>query len=40
MRNPKVATTAGRLEREATVMMAEKTVADRTEVLGTLTRIM
>ena len=40
MRNPKVATTAGRLEREATVMMVEKTIADRTEVLATLTRIM
>ena len=40
MRNPNVATTVERLESEAKVVMVEKTVADRTEVLATLTPIM
>ena len=40
MRNPNVATTVEKLERETTVLMVEKTIADRTEVLATLTRIM
>ena len=40
MNNPKVATTVERLEREAEVVMVEKTIADRKEVLETLTQIM
>ena len=40
MRNPNVATTVERLESEADVVMVEKTIADRKEVLQTLTRIM
>ena len=40
MRNPNVATTVERLESEADVVMVEKTIADRKEVLETLTRIM
>ena len=40
MRNPNVATTVERLEREAEVVMVEKTIADRKEVLETLTQIM
>ena len=40
MNNPNVATTVERLEREADVVMVEKTIADRREVLETLTRIM
>ena len=39
-RNPNVATTVERLESEADVVMVEKTIADRKEVLETLTRIM
>ena len=40
MRNPNVATTVERLERKAEVVLVEKTIADRKEVLETLTRIM
>ena len=40
MRNPNVATTVERLEREAEVVLVEKTIADRKEVLETLTQIM
>ena len=40
MSNPSVATTVERQEREAEVVMVEKTMADRREVLETLTRIM
>ena len=40
MRNPNVATTVARLEREAEVLIVDKTIADRTEVLETLTGIM
>ena len=40
MRNPKVATTVERLESEAEVVMVEKTIADRKEVLETLTQMM
>ena len=40
MRNPNVATTVERLESEAEVVMVEKTIADRKEVLETLTQIM
>lgn len=40
MSNPNVATTVERLEREAEVVMVEKTIADRKEVLETLTQIM
>ena len=40
MSNPNVATTVERLEREAEVVMVEKTIADRQEVLETLTQIM
>ena len=40
MRNPNVATTVARLEREAEVVIVDKTIADRTEVLETLTGIM
>ena len=40
MSNPNVATTVERLESEAEVVMVEKTIADRKEVLETLTQIM
>jgi hypothetical protein len=40
MRNPNVATTVARLERQAEVLIVDKTIADRTEVLETLTGIM
>jgi hypothetical protein len=40
MRNPNVATTVERLEREAEVVLVERTIADRKEVLETLTQIM
>ena len=40
MRNPNVATTVERLEREAEVVLVEKTIADRKEVLETLTQMM
>ena len=40
MRNPNVATTVERLERETEVVLAEKTIADRKEVLETLTQMM
>ena len=40
MNNPNVATTVERLESEAEVVMVEKTIADRKEVLETLTQIM
>ena len=40
MRNPKVATTVERMESEAEVVMVEKTIADRKEVLETLTQMM
>jgi hypothetical protein len=40
IRNPNVATTVERLEREAEVVIVEKTIADRKEVLETLTQIM
>ena len=40
MNNPNVATTVERLEREAEVVMVEKTIADRKEVLETLTQMM
>ena len=40
MSNPNVATTVERLEREAEVVMVEKTIADRKEVLETLTQMM
>ena len=40
MRNPNVATTVERLEREADVVMVERTIADRKEVLETLTQMM
>ena len=40
MRNPNVATTVARLAREAEVLIVDKTIADRTEVLETLTGIM
>ena len=40
MRNPNVATTVERLESEADVVMVEKTIADRKEVLETLTQMM
>ena len=39
-RNPNVATTVERLERKAEVVLVEKTIADRKEVLETLTQIM
>ena len=38
--NPKVATMVERLEREADVVMVEKTIADRKEVLETLAQMM
>lgn len=40
MRNPNVATTVERLERETEVVLVEKTIADRKEVLETLTQMM
>ena len=40
MRNPNVATTVAKLEREVKVVIAEKTIADRKEVLETLTQMM
>ena len=40
MSNPNVATTVERLESEVRVVMVEKTIADRKEVLETLTRMM
>ena len=40
MQNPNIAATVDRLEREAEVVVVEKTIADRTEVLETLTYIM
>ena len=40
MSNPNVATTVERLEREVKVVMVEKTIADRKEVLETLTQMM
>ncbi len=40
MNNPNVATTVERLEREADVVLVEKTIADRKEVLETLTQMM
>ena len=40
MSNPNVATTVERLESEAEVVMVEKTIADRKEVLETLTQMM
>ena len=40
IRNPNVATTVARLEREAEVVIVDKTIADRTEVLETLSGIM
>ena len=40
MRNPNVATTVERLERETEVALVEKTIADRKEVLETLTQMM
>ena len=40
MSNPNVATTVERLESEAEVVIVEKTIADRKEVLETLTQIM
>ncbi len=40
MSNPNVATTVERLEREAEVVLVEKTIADRKEVLETLTQMM
>ena len=40
MSNPNVATTVQKLEREAEVVLIEKTIADRKEVLETLTQIM
>ena len=39
-RNPNVATTVERLERKAEVVLVEKTIADRKEVLETLTQMM
>ena len=38
--NPNGATTVERLEREADVVMVEKTIADRKEVLETLAQMM
>ena len=40
MNNPNVAITLERLERKAEVVMVEKTIADRKEVLETLTQMM
>ena len=40
MQNPNVATTVAKLEREAELVIVDKTIADRTEVLETLTGIM
>ena len=40
MRNPNVATTVEKLERETEVVLVEKTIADRKEVLETLTQMM
>ena len=40
MSNPNVATRVERLESEAEVLMVEKTIADRKEVLETLTQMM
>ena len=40
MRNPNDATTEERLERETEVALVEKTIADRKEVLETLTQMM
>jgi murein L,D-transpeptidase YcbB/YkuD len=40
MNNPNVATTVESLERKAEVVLVEKTIADRKEVLETLTQMM
>lgn len=40
MSNPNVATTVEKLERETEVVLVEKTIADRKEVLETLTQMM
>ena len=40
MKNPNIATTLDRLQREAEIVVVNKTIANRTEVLETLTGIM